>query len=101
MRTRDDVLKAFGISAAQFAGDYELKMADHIVAVEKQRDAYHAMWKAETLAKRELTDRLRELVRVVDLLRIVSVLPSPDLLTDGDWADLCDAVRALTAAEGA
>ena len=74
MRPRDEVLREFGISAAQFAGDYEMKMADR--------------------------RRAERMERVVDLLRIVSVLPSPDLLTDGDWADLCDAVRALTAAEG-
>lgn len=64
MRTRDEVLREFSRpyqSHEDVGGPDADRMADHIVAVERQRDEYHAMWKAETFAKRELADRIREL----------------------------------------
>ena len=67
MRTRDEVLaelrQRFGTDdycQSDVNGIDLYGMADHIVATERQRDDYHAMWKAETLAKRELADRIRE-----------------------------------------
>ena len=68
MRTRDEVLaelrQRFGTDdycQSDVNGIDLYGMADHIVATERQRDEYHAMWTKETLAKRELADRLREL----------------------------------------
>lgn len=82
----------------------------HTWHVEELVAAYDALRHRAERAERERDAAIREVgvwsrktgraERVVALLRVASVLPSPDLLTDGDWADLCEAVRALDAAEG-
>lgn len=53
-RTRDEVLREFGV-APEFPNRLSVvTMADHIVAVEQQRDEYHRLWKAEVLKRREV-----------------------------------------------
>ena len=68
MRTRDEVLIArfmrnetFTLEEGEDLRDAVRGMADDLMVTERQRDEYHALWKQETLAKRELADRLREL----------------------------------------
>lgn len=84
--------------------DEIVRLREQLAEVEEQLRLANIDWancaaaaadhRAEADALRHRAERAE---RVVQMLRIASVLPSPDLLTDGDWADLCDAVRALDA----
>jgi len=50
---------------------------------------------ATVMTREALTERAERMADVCQMAQLLTVLPSPDLLTDGDWADLCAAVRAL------
>lgn len=78
---------------------YQVAKANEQTArrMEQERDQFASMLHDCENERDGWKHRAERMERVVQMLRIASVLPSPDLLTDGDWADLCEAVRALDA----
>lgn len=83
--------------AVKDMADEIVRVREQLAAVERERENVSSQLWDCTNERDGYKHRAERMERVVQMLRIASVLPSPDLLTDGDWADLRDAVRDLDA----